>query len=433
MVHFPVMKFGGASLADGAAVRRVCAVVAQRADQRPAVVVSAHAGVTALLECEARAAAAGKGRGDEVRVRHHTLLSQLGLDPELLDRHLWELASILDELRGRGRVREEELDFVLSFGERMSSRIVAACLRAGGVAATPVDAFDLGLTSDGALGAVPHQLAFHSAARSVLQSVPGIPVVTGFLAQDGAGNLTTLGPNGSDLTAALLAEALGAGEVQLWKTVPGVMSADPSLVPEAHLIEAMSFSVAAELAGQGAEVLHPRALEPARRAGLPVRVLDVNQPAAGGTLIEERDEPERGDAAVAVASEPALAALFRPGASQALAGLFARMDSERVAPRFTVAEGGGLTVFAPAGEGIERVASGVRGASIKRQVASVSVVGHGGAVLGARALELLSGDGIEVERAFLGSGLVQAFLIDPAQRVAAVRALHAGLLEVALA
>jgi aspartokinase len=109
------------------------------------------------------------------------------------------------------------------------------------------------------------------------------------------------------------------------------------------------------------------------------------------------------------------------------------MDSERVAPRFTVAEGGGLTVFAPAGEGIERVASGVRGASIKRQVASVSVVGHGGAVLGARALELLSGDGIEVERAFLGSGLVQAFLIDPAQRVAAVRALHAGLLEVALA
>ena len=79
MVHFPVMKFGGASLADGAAVRRVCAVVAQCANQRPAVVVSAHAGVTALLEREARAAAAGKARGDEVRVRHHTLLSQLGL------------------------------------------------------------------------------------------------------------------------------------------------------------------------------------------------------------------------------------------------------------------------------------------------------------------------------------------------------------------
>ncbi|MDP6408122.1 MAG: aspartate kinase [Planctomycetota bacterium] len=426
MVVSPVMKFGGAALADGAAVRRVCAVVAGRARQHPAVVVSAHAGVTALLERQARSAAAGHRRSDEVRVRHHTLLSQLGLDSELLDRHLWELASVLDELRGRGELGRAQLDFVLSFGERMSARIVAACLREGGVPATAVDAFDLGLTPDGAMRARP---AFESAVRAV----PGIPVVTGFLAQDGEGNLTTLGPNGSDLTAALLAEALEAGEVQLWKTVPGVMSADPSLVPGARLVESMSFSLAAELAGQGASVLHPRALEPARRAGLCVRVLDVNQPTRSGTLIEERPEGEGGVRAVAVASEPALVALSLPGGGTTLAELFARMGAQRIAPRFTLAERGGVTVFAPAGVSAERVARDLPGVSVRREVASAAVVGHGGALLGARALEQINAAGITVERAFLGSGRVQAFLVDPARRVAAVRALHEGLLEVALA
>ncbi|MDP6538009.1 MAG: aspartate kinase [Planctomycetota bacterium] len=430
MASFPVMKFGGAALADGAAVRRACAVVAERAPKRPAVVVSAHAGVTALLEREARAVAAGKPRGDEVRVRHHTLLSQLGLDPELLDRHLWELATVLDELRGRGEPGRSALDFVLSFGERMSARIVAACLREQGVAATAVDAFDLGLSPEGALRPLP---AFDSAVRSALGAVGGIPVVTGFLAQDGAGNLTTLGPNGSDLTAALLAEALDAGEVQLWKTVPGVMSADPGLVPAARLVESMSFSLAAELAGQGASVLHPNALAPARRAGVCVRVLDVNRPERAGTLIEEHEQAGGAPRAVAVASEPALVALSVRGGGPALAGLFARMAGARLTPRFTLAEGGGLTVFVPAGEGVDALARESTGVSIAREVASVAVVGHGGAVLGARALEQLHEAGIGVERAFLGSGRAQAFLVDPDHRVAAVGALHEGLLEAPLA
>ncbi len=304
-----VMKFGGAALADGAGIRRVGSILTTRGGVRPVAVVSAAGGVTELLVQVANAAAEGRSEIERVRIRHRTLLSQCGLEQELLNRLLTELAAVLEGIRVRRVISAVERDFVLSFGERMSARIVAASLRASGRNATPVDAFDLGLISDSNHGCA-RPLAGNSAAiRRALAEVPGIPVVTGFVAKDSAGNLTTLGRNGSDLSASLLAEACVAREVQFWKVVGGVMSADPSLVPDARNIAQLSYAEAAEYAFRGANVLHPGALEPLERANIPARVLCLSEPDGAGTRIGRevmRDELSRGCSAVGVTARRGL-------------------------------------------------------------------------------------------------------------------------------
>jgi aspartate kinase len=287
-----VMKFGGAALKDGPAVERVCAIVRGFGGNRPVVVVSAHQGVTNLLDAVARAAADGEVDRDKVRIRHRSLLRELRLDSELLDRYFAELASILLGIAQRRRLSPDERDLVLSYGERMSARIVAHALKNLDVPATPVDAYDLGLVSDSNHGAARPLLESRDGVRAALLEVPGVPVVTGFLAKDRNGNLTTLGRNGSDLSAALLAEAVGARSLELWKSVGGVMTADPAIVPESRVIRRMSFEDAALLASHGAEVLHPDALEPALRAGIAVRFRDVRDPSDPGTELESRAADE---------------------------------------------------------------------------------------------------------------------------------------------
>ena len=135
-----VHKFGGASLADGACIRRVGALIAERASERPVVVVSAIEGVTTLLDRLARAAALGEADQSPLRVRHRSVLSQLGLDAEMLNRHFAELSTLLDAVRRSGALNGEGRDHVLSFGERASARIVAAHLSSLGLRALPIDA-----------------------------------------------------------------------------------------------------------------------------------------------------------------------------------------------------------------------------------------------------------------------------------------------------
>jgi len=304
-----VLKFGGAALRDGMAVRQAVRIVLQHGGDRPLVVVSAHEGVTALLERAFEEALSGRLEWDPIRIRHRTLLHQLELTGDFLDRHLFELRAILESVRGGGLPERQVRDFVLSFGERMSARVLAAVLRRGGHSATPLDAYDLGLVTAGGLLSQPAHP--RSPVRESLRCVPGIPVVTGFLALDGSGNLTTLGPNGSDLSAVWFGEAVGADEVQLWKNVPGVMTADPRLVPRARRIPALGWMEAAELTTHGSEVVHPTALELAARAGLRIRVRNVEHPTEEGTCIEGGSR-NRGFLALAhrrAALEPGLASV----------------------------------------------------------------------------------------------------------------------------
>lgn len=282
-----VFKFGGAALADGPGVRRVVSIIASRLSLNPVVVVSAHSGVTAQLEALAHGALEGRVDVAQVRIRHRSLCSQLGLESELLDRFWIELSHLLSGIAQRGALSDRDRDAVLSIGERVSSRIVARSLRAEGVFATPVDAYDLGFVAERGSGEVQPRADSGPKVSDALSRVPGVPVVTGFLARTDTGLVTTLGPNGSDWTASWLAEALAAKELIYWKTVPGFMTADPKLIPTARVIERLSWQDAIELTRLGAGVLHPRAIEPARRGGVQVTIRNVADENSAGTQLEE--------------------------------------------------------------------------------------------------------------------------------------------------
>jgi aspartate kinase len=434
---FPiVMKFGGAALTDGPGVLRVSKIVQEYGGARPIVVVSAHYGVTDLLETVARSAAQGHLEGDRVRIRHRTLLRQLGQDSELLDRYFSELFHLLAGIRSRGRLQASELDLVLSYGERMSARIVAHALRELGTPATPVDAFDLGLTTDSNHGEARPLPESQAAIRAAMAEVPGVPVVTGFLAKDKLGNLTTLGRNGSDLTAALVAEAVGAEELQLWKAVGGMMTADPRIVPEARVIERIGFAEAAEYAFHGAEVLLAAALVPAQRANLSVRVLDVNDPSARGTLLatSSRDEGPVGIAArrkIHRLHLPLVTGELRVPRIAELAAVLAR---HRVDPGLFSGNAEGASLLVPPAPGLEaclaELGSTVR---VEQDLALAAVIGKSAGYdsdVALRAQNLLAEARVEVIEGFVGSrSPSQAFLVSAGDLERAVRALHAGLLQ----
>jgi aspartate kinase len=396
--------------------------------------------VTAQLERAVAEAVRGSLEPwDALRVRHRSVLAQLGLEGDLLDRHLVELRAILAELktaelRGHARADRRMRDYVLSFGERMSARVVAAVLRRLGTSASPLDAYDLGLTTASRQGEGALLLAPTPALRAQLEAVPGIPVVTGFLALDPAGNLTTLGPNGSDLTAVWFGEAALAEEVVLWKTVEGFMTADPDVVPEARRIPVLGREEAVEFAVNGAEVLHAGALEPAARGGIPVRVANVAEPDAPGSRIEAVT-PRAGPLGLAHRSELALyrerLSLGRDQGAQ-LAELLAELATAGLEPyrvSFT-----GREAVALVDDGERAAAFAARrgpGASLERGRASFAVVGRDLAVdasLERRVRDLARRAGYELELAPGSAGSSSlAFLAPAADLPSLLRAVHAGL------
>ena len=280
-----VLKFGGAALRDGPSIRHSVSIVEACNAVQPLVVVSAHGGVTGLLERAVSDALNGRVEWDDLRVRHKTLLRELHLENDLIERLLRELRGVLGEMARMRRADRRLRDAVLSYGERISARIVAEALRQRGLDATPLDAFDLGCVTQTARGGLPNLDPPQPEVRQRLNEIPGIPVVTGFVAADATGDLATLGPNGSDLSAVWFGEALHAREVELWKDVPGFLTADPKWAPNAQTLESIGRNEAIELAIHGAQVLHPMALEPACRSDIAVRIRSFHDPTSPGTRI----------------------------------------------------------------------------------------------------------------------------------------------------
>jgi len=434
-----VLKFGGAALKDGDSVSSACRIVAQRGGQRPVLVVSAHAGVTDLLETAARAAATGRVDLHDLRIRHRSILSQLGLDGELCDRHLRQLHQLLEQISHKGQLPLRDLDLVLSFGERMSSRIVARVLESQGLPATPVDAFDLGFLTDSNHGHARPLVGIGAEIKAALARVQGIPVVTGFLAKDRDGNLTTLGRNGSDLTASVLAEALGACEIQFWKSVPGILTADPELVPDARPIPWLTYLEAAECAFHGSRVLHPASVAPALRAAVAVRVLDVRTPDAPGTVFvmdTEARVDQRGP--VAVASKAGVVrldlAVDAPEERGELASrLFSTLEEFGLSHSLLSVDGLRLSAVVEPGPGmpgaLDRLGPLV---TLAHDLAVVAVVGSdvgSDTAVGVEAYEILRAAGIDVVGASLGDReRSQCFLVHGSDLEPAARALHAGIL-----
>jgi aspartokinase/homoserine dehydrogenase 1 len=304
-----VHKFGGASLADSTAVRHAVEIVQSHRAEPAVVVVSAMAGVTdALLEVARQA-----GTGDErtvasliaqLRSRHAEVARTLLPAGRSRASMLAHIADVFQELEalahGLRLLRELTLrttDHLMSRGERLSARLFAAALEQQADAKTKyVDALDV-VHTDAAFGhASPDFSRTDRSAHRVLSPLLArgiIPVIPGFLGATPRGEVATLGRGGSDLTATLLARALGASRVNLWKDVPGLLTADPRVVPDARVIPQLHAREAAELAYYGAKVLHPRALIPLAGRRIPIYVRPFADPASPGTEVSERVAPGR--------------------------------------------------------------------------------------------------------------------------------------------
>jgi len=297
-----VMKFGGTSVEDAAAIDRAACIVRERLPENPVVVVSALAKVTDQLLAMARAAGAGDREQAlqlcrALRERHYTVAGEL-LGTGVFTRFHAELEAEFDGLgellRGLAAVREltpRSCDNVASFGERISSKIVAAAFVARSIAARLVDSRECILTDSNYMHAVPTFDETNDQTVSRLKPLLDagkVPVMGGFIAANAEGTTTTLGRGGSDFSAAIVGAALSAERIEIWTDVDGMMTTDPNLCAGARRIRAISFDEAAELAYFGAKVLHPATLMPAIDKNIPVLVLNSRNPKNEGTRITAR-------------------------------------------------------------------------------------------------------------------------------------------------
>lgn len=298
-----VMKFGGSSLESPEAIRRVRGIVANREAQRPALVVSAHGSVTNRLLHAAQLARAGKraemeAAVEETRAYHHGLAEgvlggeRLESAAAIIDSHISELLEVLRGVSVLGELTTRTADTAASYGERISSRLMALALEEAGVPARAVDSRTVLVTDERHTQAQPHLQATYERLGKVKELVQEgiVPVLGGFIGATDEGVTTTLGRGGSDYSASIFGAGLDADEIQIWTDVDGVLTTDPRTFDRVHLIRTLSYAEAAELAYFGAKVLHPATLLPAIQKSIPVRVLNSRKPEENGTLIVKEVE-----------------------------------------------------------------------------------------------------------------------------------------------
>jgi len=294
-----VLKFGGTSVEDAAAIRRMARIVQSRTEVRPVVVVSALAKVTDQLLSAAQAAGEGKldysnATVTSIRLRHRQIVGEL-LDAEdcahlyqAFEADFQQLNVAICQVAGAGRLAPRAQDAILSFGEHLSSKLATAVLRAHSIDAVHFDAATAIVTDSRHTRATPlWERTFENLSKDLesLVETHQVPVMGGFIATTSDGVPATLGRGGSDLTASIVGAALHAERVEIWTDVNGIMTTDPNVCPDARRIPQMSFEDASELAYFGAKVLHQATLLPAMRANVPVHVLNSRNPECEGTEI----------------------------------------------------------------------------------------------------------------------------------------------------
>lgn len=292
-----VMKFGGTSIQDAAAMNRVLAIVTARMDHSPVLVISAISEATNILTTCTKLAAQGLqeqalGHFDDLYHRHRTIVKELLADPEQtyqkLDHFCQHARNLIIGLSLTQEFSLRILDRMVSFGELMSSTILADALNERGNPAKWLDARTWMTTNKDHGRARPIMDRVREKVQRLflpLTAAKTIPVTQGYIGQSTDGISTTLGREGSDYTAAILANALAAVEINIWTDVDGILSADPRLVPSARKLDQLSYDVAAELTLAGAKVLHPNTLLPAVQANIPIRILNTFRPEGTGTRI----------------------------------------------------------------------------------------------------------------------------------------------------
>lgn len=444
-----VMKFGGSSLRDAARINEVANIIKQRLAQRPVIVVSAlgattnalfEAGTTALHD-DARAAMLG-----EQIVHHHLETArQLDISPAPIEALAEHLLRLLQGISLIGEVSARTQDLLVSFGERLAVRILAPYLARRGVDARYFDAWEVGLRTTPVFGNAevlePSYAEIATFFEPLQSDYRYTPVVTGFIGQDLEGRITSLGRGGSDLTAATLGFALRAEEVQVWKDVDGIMTADPRLVPTARPVASISFEEAAELAYFGAKVLHPVSMQPALRGGIPVRVKNSYNPEHPGTLVQ-REAPHDAVGVKALTAKRKVTVVDivssrMLGQSGFLAKVFDTFGRHQVSVDMVSTSEVSISLTLNDATRLDAVLEELRG------IASVQVAKEKGIVsliadharasdVLARAFEALRRDGVQVQMISQGASKRNfGFVIDDAQVEPCLLRLHATFFEAA--
>lgn len=290
-----VLKFGGSSVGSSENIKKIIRLSAAYADEQLLVVVSALGGVTDQLILISQLAEAGQEaylqQLKNIEEQHIALTRELVSVQQqgtVLARLKWELNALDDILHGVFLIREltpKTLDYILSFGEKLSAYIIASAFQHQQIAAEYVNAAELIITNNHFSRAQVQFDMTNQKIRDHFRGLKGIQVVPGFIGSTSKGEITTLGRGGSDYTAAILAAALEAEEMVKWTDVEGLMTADPRQVSKAFVIEEITYEEAMELSYFGAKVVYPPSLQPVFKSNIPFRIRCLANPEGKGTLI----------------------------------------------------------------------------------------------------------------------------------------------------
>ena len=447
-----VLKFGGTSVGEPAAIRRVLGIIAAE-HRRRIVVVSAFSGVTdGLLQLAAGGNPASAARPLAALLDRHIAAARMVRDDSArtaLEQALRDgaarVAAVLESSAGRP-LSPAFRDEVVAAGELWSSRVLAALLHDQGMPVQWLDAREVLKTDANHGGAAPDLQATRSAAARLLSPIVArgaIAVLGGFIGSDANGRTTTLGRGGSDYSAAVLGASLDAAEIQIWTDVDGVLTADPRILPQARLVARLSYGEAHDLASHGAKVLHPGTITPAVQRRIPVLVRNSHNPGAPGTLVTGRDHVGPRDRVAGLACRVGVAlieATVRDGSDptelthrvfDALAASGAEATlAERCGDRLVVTTDAANT---SAAEAVRNALGGLAHVKIRSSLATVVIVGEGLASdqkLAADARAALRDITVYLTTRPAG-GRTLAFVVDESHVEAAIGRLHDSFFGVA--
>jgi aspartate kinase len=441
------MKFGGTSLEDVHSISSACTSIADERRDR-LIIVSACAGVTnRLIQIATKASKRDESQAlvelEEIQTRHLEIAKHLLKAPAQTS---IQISNYFDEIRqlihGVATLQEltpRTLDQFMSYGERCSSLLVFRALEEAAIECSLIEASKIIVTNEEFGHATPLFKSTKRKARTLLLPLlkKGHVVITqGFIAGTREGVTTTLGRGGSDYSAAILGSVLDAEEIQIWTDVQGILTADPSILPDARPIPEMSFNEASELAYFGARVLHPSTILPAVKKNIPVRVLNSRQSKSSGTLITSRITNHSGRVIKAIAYKEGITVvrvtsthmLMAYGFLSRLSEVFAR--HKKIIDLVTTSLVGVLLAIHDAG-GLDKIVSELEEFSevkIERNKAICCVVGEGlksTKGIAGRLFSALDRAGVNVEMISQGgSDINLTFVINEKEVNQAVRSLH---------
>jgi aspartate kinase len=448
------MKFGGTSVQDAVAIRRVASIVASRLAEQPLVVVSAMGGVTDKLVQVAEAAARSElgtalGLLEGIRERHVAAAADM-LKPdseaafaEELDGRIAEATALAAQIAAQGSATPAQHSHMLTFGELLSSVLVAAAFPGLGVPSAHVDARRLIVTNAKHPAATP--LADPTRTK-LLEVIPAlleqnlVPVLGGFIASSELGEITTLGRGGSDYSAALIGAALLAERIEIWTDVSGILTTDPRICPAAQRIAEISFHEATELACFGAKVLHPATLLPAIEHNIPVAVLNSHKPGEAGTII--RAAASRGPSAfraIAVKRNIAVFNVSAPrhvGSLRFLDDLFSLLRWHHLQSEIVAISGASASVAVEGSRELVNLTSELESlgeVDFQPNMAIICLVGEdirGCVGIASEVFGVLAASGINIRMIAQGSSEISvSFVVDGKDAVNAVQQLHRHLFE----